>query len=71
NYHGPRKVREDVERYTNMLLQSYQNLNGFLCAFIDHSLSSHEYIIRNRYLIEKLLNYEFRVRTKSNFQGQS
>ncbi|CAF3878723.1 unnamed protein product [Rotaria sp. Silwood1] len=71
NNNGPRKVREDFERYTNMLLQSYQNLNRFLCAFIDHSLPSHEYIIRNRYLIEKLLNYEFRVRTRSNFQGQS
>ncbi|CAF2968602.1 unnamed protein product [Rotaria sp. Silwood2] len=70
NYNGPRKVRQDFERYTDMLLQSYQNLNGFLCAFIDHSLPSHEYRIRNRYLLEKILNYEFRVRTRSDLEGQ-
>ncbi|CAF3802666.1 unnamed protein product [Rotaria magnacalcarata] len=69
-YTGPRKTRLDAERYTDLLLQSYQNLNGFLCAFIDHSLSSHQYILRNRFLLERMLDYEFRVRTRSDFDGQ-
>ena len=53
-----------------MLLQSYQSLNGFLCTFIDRSLVSHQYIIRNRYLLEKILNYEFQVRGTSALTGQ-
>jgi hypothetical protein len=53
-----------------MLLQSYQTLNGFLCAFIDRSLVSHQYIIRNRYLLEKIFNYEFQVRSTYNATGQ-
>ncbi|UJR08252.1 hypothetical protein I4U23_012525 [Adineta vaga] len=69
NYVGPRKTREDVERYTDMLLQSYQNLNGFLCAFIDHSLASHKYFIRNRYFLERVLNYEFQARANLNTDG--
>ncbi|CAF1048612.1 unnamed protein product [Rotaria sordida] len=70
NFNGPRKMREDFERYTNILLQSYQDLNIFLCGFIDHSLPSHEYVIRNRFFLEKILNYEFRAPPKSNFEGQ-
>ncbi len=53
-----------------MLLQSYHSLNGFLCTFIDRSLVSHQYIIRNRYLLEKILNYEFPVRGASALTGQ-
>jgi hypothetical protein len=52
-----------------MLLQSYQTLNGFLCAFIDHSLASHQYHIRNRFLLERLLNTEFQVRAASRTPG--
>ncbi|CAF4509711.1 unnamed protein product, partial [Rotaria socialis] len=69
-YTGPRKTRQDAERYTDLLLQAYQNLNGFLCAFIDQSLSSHQYILRNRFFLERILDYEFRVRTRSDFDGQ-
>lgn len=69
-YKGPRKTREDAERYTDMLLQSYQTLNGFLCAYIDRSLSAHQYEIRKRFFLEKMLDYEFRVQTRSNLDGQ-
>ncbi|CAF1256162.1 unnamed protein product [Adineta steineri] len=69
SYIGPRKTREDTERYTDMLLQSYQNLNGFLCAFIDHSLASYKYFIRNRYFLEKIFNYEFQARASTELDG--
>jgi len=59
-----------MERRTDILLQSYQNLNGFLCAFINLSLPSYSYFIRNRYLLEKILNYEFQIRGRSSLEGQ-
>ncbi|CAF4599618.1 unnamed protein product [Rotaria sp. Silwood1] len=65
DYIGPRRTRKDMERYTDMLLQSYQNLNKFLCAYIDRSLPTYQYFIRNRYLLEKIFNYEFQTRIGS------
>ncbi len=53
-----------------MLLQSYQNLNGFLCAFIDQSLATHQYFIRNRYFLEKIIDYEFQGRATSGLLEQ-
>lgn len=64
-----RRTREDNERYNEMLLHSYQSLNGFLCAFINHSVRGHQYFIRNRYLLEKLINYEFQVPLRSSIVG--
>ncbi|UJR38011.1 hypothetical protein I4U23_030693 [Adineta vaga] len=58
---GPRKRTDGREGYTDVLLESYQNLNSFLCAYIDHSLPNLQYIIRNRYFLEKLFNYEFQI----------
>ena len=52
-----------------MLLQSHQNLNGFLCAYIDHSLASHKYSIRNRYFLERIFNYEFQSRGQFSSDG--
>jgi len=42
-------------------MDSYRNLNEFLCAFINHSLPAYNYSVRERNLIEKLLNYEFQA----------
>ena len=42
-------------------MASYRNLNEFLCAFINHSLPAYNYIIRDRFFLEKLLNYEFQA----------
>ena len=42
-------------------MTSYRNLNEFLCAFINHSLPTYDYVIRDRYFLEKILNYEFQV----------
>ena len=64
-----RRTREDNERYNEMLLQSYQFLNGFLCAFINHSVHGHQYFIRNRYLLEKLIDYEFQLPLRSPIAG--
>ncbi|CAF0754578.1 unnamed protein product [Adineta steineri] len=58
---GPRRSKKDKEHYTDVLLESYRNLNSFLCSYIDHSLPAHEYYVRNRYLVEKLFNYEFQI----------
>jgi hypothetical protein len=44
-------------------------LNSFLCAFIDHSLPTHQYYIRNRYFIEKIFNYEFQIGIGPNLIG--
>jgi hypothetical protein len=51
-------------------MTSYRNLNEFLCAFINHSLPRYNYVIRDRLLIEKLLNYEFQVPTPAGAEGQ-
>lgn len=57
--------REIVERHANQLLELYQNINRFLCAFINHSLLTLPYFIRNQFFWEKICNYQF----PSNFQG--
>ncbi|CAF1194078.1 unnamed protein product [Rotaria sordida] len=48
------------EREANILLASYRGLNEFLCAFINRSLPTYTYVIRPRWLLEKILNCEFR-----------
>ena len=58
------------DNYTQVLLQSYQNLNGFLCAFVDRSLPLHQYYVRNRFLLEKLLDHEFQIDESSEFIGR-
>ena len=40
-------------------MAAYRNLTEFLCAFINHSLPLYNYVIRERNLFEKLINYEF------------
>lgn len=52
-----------------MLLESYQNLNSFLCTFIDNSLATQQYFIRNRFFLEKILDYEFRIQVRSQLDG--
>ncbi|CAF1123716.1 unnamed protein product [Rotaria magnacalcarata] len=47
------------EKQAENLMAAYQNLNGILCAFINHSLRGHEYTIRERTFQERVLNYEF------------
>ncbi|CAF5226549.1 unnamed protein product, partial [Rotaria magnacalcarata] len=61
DYARHRRARDNKEYFTDILLQSYQNLNKFLCAFIDHALPTHQYVIRNRYFLEKVFNFEFQV----------
>jgi hypothetical protein len=51
-------------------MESYRNLNEFLCAFINHSLPSTNYTIRDRVFIEKVLNYEFLVPNQMGITGQ-
>ncbi|CAF3346369.1 unnamed protein product [Rotaria socialis] len=61
-YHIQRsRQNENVmgEKQAESLMAAYQNLNGILCAFINHSLPGHEYTIRERTFQEKVLNYEF------------
>ncbi|CAF0912475.1 unnamed protein product [Rotaria sordida] len=69
DYIGPRRKRKDIERRTDILFQSYQNLNRFLCAYIDRSLPTYQYFIRNRYLLEKIFNYEFQTSLNSGLSG--
>ena len=47
------------EKQAENLMIAYQNLNGILCAFVNHSLPGHDFTIRERTLQEKVLNYEF------------
>ncbi|CAF1347685.1 unnamed protein product [Rotaria magnacalcarata] len=51
--------KKDKERTSGVLLTSYKNLNEFFCAFIDHSLPTYNYVVRQRWLLEKILNFEF------------
>lgn len=53
------QTREKTEQYANQMHESYQNINRFLCAFINHSLLTLPYFVRQRYLWEKIFNYEF------------
>jgi len=64
---APKKVEEHE---SEILMTSYRNLNDFLCAFIDHSLPKYNYTIRDRYFIEKILNYEFQVPTPVGLDEQ-
>jgi len=64
---APKKVEEHE---SEILMTSYRNLNDFLCAFINHSLPTYKYTIRDRFLIEKILNYEFLVPNLTNPLGQ-
>ncbi|CAF4483081.1 unnamed protein product, partial [Rotaria sp. Silwood2] len=55
-----RSNKKIEERESEILLASYRGLNEFLCAFINRSLPTYNYIIRPRWMLEKLLNCEFR-----------
>jgi hypothetical protein len=59
------------EKESDILMGSYRNLNEFLCAFINHSLPTYNYTIRDRFLIEKILNYEFQFSNISGPAGQT
>ncbi len=69
DYVGPRRPHDGTERHTDILLESYHNLNSFLCAYIDRSLPTHQYFIRNRYFLEKIFNYEFQIGMGAGFEG--
>ncbi|CAF0826220.1 unnamed protein product [Adineta steineri] len=66
-----RTIKKSAENSLDVLMKSYKNLNEFLCSFIDHALPSHNYIVRDRTFIEKLLNYEFQQAIPSVLQGES
>ena len=53
-------TKKGNEHESEILLASYQNLNDFLCKFIEHALPTYNYSIRPRVLFEKILNWEFR-----------
>ena len=42
-------------------MNSYRNLNDFLCSFINHSLPNYDYKILERRFIEKLFDYDFQI----------
>ena len=54
-------TQKNSEQESEALMRSYKNLNEFLCSFIDHASPTYNYIIRDRFFIEKILNYEFPV----------
>ena len=51
-------------------MNSYRNLNDFLCAFINQSLPNYHYAVVNRLLLEKIFDYEFRSGYPTGPQGQ-
>lgn len=57
-------TRGNEQNDTDILMAAYRNLNDFLCAFINHSLPTHNYYIRDRLFLEKLFNYEFQAATR-------
>ena len=54
-------AQKSSEQEFEALMRSYKNLNEFLCSFIDHASPTYNYIVRDRFFIEKILNYEFQV----------
>ena len=40
-------------------LQAYGSMNKFLSAFLDHALKDHDFIVRDKILLERLLGIEF------------
>ncbi|CAF1102428.1 unnamed protein product, partial [Didymodactylos carnosus] len=56
----PRKKKDDFEHESETMMNSCRNLNDFLGAFIDHSLTNLDYNVRERLLMEKIVNFEFR-----------
>lgn len=65
------QTREIIEQQANQMLESYQNINQFLCAFINRSLVDYPYLIRQRYFLERIFNYEFQTRYPSDLPGDS
>jgi len=63
-----RGKKKSDEQESEILMASYRHLNEFLCAFVNHSLPTYHYTIRERFLWEKLLNYEFYY-TNNSLQG--
>jgi hypothetical protein len=61
-------TKKGEEHESEILLSSYQNLNDFLCKFVDHSLPIYNYSVRGRVLWEKILNCEVRI---GNLRGVS
>lgn len=62
-------TKKGEEHESNILLESYQTLNEFLCKFIDHALPIYNYAVRNRVFFEKIFNCEFRGRNRLGATG--
>lgn len=62
-------TKKGEEHESNILLESYQTLNEFLCKFLDHALPTYTYAVRNRVFFEKILNCEFRGRNRLGASG--
>ena len=54
-------TKKGDEHESEILLSSYQNLNDFLCKFINHSIPIYNYSVRARVFLEKVVNCEFRI----------
>uniref|UniRef100_T1IRZ4 Meckelin n=1 Tax=Strigamia maritima TaxID=126957 RepID=T1IRZ4_STRMM len=52
---------------SEQFILSYQTMNKFLSAFIDHALQDLDYIIKNKLATEKMLNIEFQEPTDVSF----
>lgn len=63
-----RASKKDDDHESEILLASYRNLNDFLCSFLSRLLPTHNYVVRRRYPLEKILNIEFQ---KTQIAGSS
>ncbi|XP_070575906.1 meckelin-like [Ptychodera flava] len=60
---GQRAGAVDMERS----LQAFQTMNKFLAAFLDHSLRDLDYVVKDKLLLERVLDMEFFEPTESSF----
>ena len=64
-------VQKGGEHESEILMASYRNLNEFLCAFINHALPIYNYVVRRRFLMEKIFNCEFQRPKSSVLHGDT
>ncbi|XP_054856155.1 meckelin-like [Eublepharis macularius] len=53
---APRQVRSDVR---DQRLRSYHTLNHFLASFLEHRYKDMDYVVKDKFLLERILDIEF------------
>ncbi|XP_063780176.1 meckelin [Pseudophryne corroboree] len=57
--HGPSRLIQSTSSMSEQSTKAYHTMNKFLCSFIDHAFKDMDYFVKDKLLLERMLNMEF------------